>query len=176
MIFKILLVIAIPVALILLFAATRPDTLRVQRWLSIDAPSEKIFALIDDFHNWNRWAPQDKEDSTMKRTYSGPASGAGAISEWQSSGSAGAGRMSIAESVRPTRIVIQTDFVKPFEAHNVNEFILEPAGAATRVTWTMQGSNLYLMKVMGVFVNMDRMMGKHFETGLCNLKAMAESN
>jgi uncharacterized protein YndB with AHSA1/START domain len=174
MILKILLSLAVPIALILLFASTRTDTFRVERSLSIAAPPEKIFALIDSFHNWSRWAPQDKEDATMKRTYRGPVSGAGAISEWQSSGSAGRGRMSITESARPTRIVIQTDFVKPFEAHNVNQFLLEPAGAGTKVTWTMQGSNLYFMKVMGVFVNMDRMMGKHFEAGLHNLKAVAE--
>jgi uncharacterized protein YndB with AHSA1/START domain len=176
MILKVLLVIAIPIALILLFAATRPNTLRTQRSLWINAPPGKIFALIDDFHNWSRWAPQDREDSTMKRSYSGPASGTGAVSEWQSSGSAGTGRMAIAQSTPPSRIAIQTDFVKPFTAHNVNEFVLEPVGTGTRVTWTMEGSNLYVMKVMGVFVNMDRMMGKHFETGLENLKAAAESN
>jgi uncharacterized protein YndB with AHSA1/START domain len=176
MILKILLSIAVPIALILLFASTRSDSFRVQRSLSIAVPPEKIFALVDDFHNWTSWAPQDKEDATMKRTYSGPASGFGAISEWQSRGSAGSGRMSIAESARPTRIVIQTDFVKPFEAHNVNEFILEPEGAGTKVTWTMRGSNLYFMKVIGVFVNMDSMMGKHFEAGLQNLKALAESH
>jgi hypothetical protein len=37
------------------------------------------------------------------------------------------------------------------------------AGSAIKVTWTMQGSNLYVMKVMSIFVNMDRVMGKHFE-------------
>jgi uncharacterized protein YndB with AHSA1/START domain len=174
MILKIFLALAIPIVLVLIFAATKPNTLRVQRSLSIAAPPEKIFALIDDFHNWSRWAPQDREDPTMTRTYSGPESGIGAASEWQSTGSAGSGRMSIPESERPSRIVVQTDFVKPFAAHNVNEFILEPAGTHTRITWTMQGSNLYAMKVMGVFVNMDRMMGKHFEAGLNNLKSAAE--
>ena len=80
--------------------------------------------------------------------------------------------MSIIESVPSTKISIETDFTKPFVAHNLNEFVLEPAGSATRVTWTLPGTNLYLMKIMGTFVNMDRMMGKHFETGLNNLKTM----
>jgi uncharacterized protein YndB with AHSA1/START domain len=174
MILKILIVIAALVVLVLLFAATRPNTLRVQRSLSMDAPPERVFALIDNFHDWPRWAPQDREDAAMKRTYSGPPHGAGAVSEWQSSGSAGAGRMSITESAPPTRISIQTDFVKPFAAHNVNEFVLERAGTGTKVTWTMQGSNLYFMKVISVFVSMDRTMGKHFEAGLRNLKTLAE--
>lgn len=82
--------------------------------------------------------------------------------------------MTIMESTPPGKVVVKVDFVKPFTAHNVNEFTLEP-GPSTRVIWTMRGSNLYFMKLMGIFVNMDRMMGKHFETGLQNLKAAAES-
>jgi len=176
MFLKIAIVIALLLALVFLFAAIRPSTIRFQRSVVIDASPEKIFGLINDFHNWSRWAPQDREDPTIQRTYSGPASGTGAISEWQGKGSTGKGKMSITESVPFNRISIETDFEKPFVAHNVNEFVLEPDGSATRVTWTMQGTNLYMMKVMSIFVNMDRMMGKHFETGLDNLKAVAESN
>ena len=140
----------------------------------INAPPEKIFALINDFHNWSLWAPQDREDSTMKRTFSGSASGTGAVSNWTSKGTAGRGSMSITESTPPDSIVIQVDFLKPFRAHNVNEFSLEAGGASTKVTWTMQGANLFFMKIMSIFVNMDRVMGRHFETGLDNLKAVAE--
>jgi uncharacterized protein YndB with AHSA1/START domain len=171
---RILIVIAVLIASVLIFATTKPKTFRVQRSIVINAPPEKIFALIDDFHNWSRWSPQDKEDSTMNRTYSGPARGIGAVSEWHSTGSAGQGRMTITESEAPASISIKVDFAKPFEAHNVNDFTIESAGALTKVTWAMQGTNLYLMKIMGVFVNMDRMMGKHFETGLDNLKTVAE--
>jgi carbon monoxide dehydrogenase subunit G len=174
MILKALVVAAGLIAAVLIFAATRPNTFRVQRSIEINAPAEKIFALIDDFHNWSRWSPQDREDSTMSRTYSGPAHGVGAGSEWESAGKAGKGRMSIAESAPPTEILVKVDFVKPFEAHNVNEFTLQPAGAFTKVTWTMQGKNLYVMKIMGIFVSMDRVMGKHFEAGLDNLKIAAE--
>jgi uncharacterized protein YndB with AHSA1/START domain len=163
------------IAVVLVFAATKPNTFRVQRSTVIDSPPEKIFALVNDFHNWYRWAPQDREDSTMRRTYSGAQSGRGAVSAWQSKGSAGTGGMSIIESVPPCRISIETDFTKPFVTHNLNEFVLEPVGSGTRVTWTMQGTNLYLMKIMGTFVNMDRMMGKHFETGLNSLKTVAET-
>jgi uncharacterized protein YndB with AHSA1/START domain len=172
---KIIAILLFLIAAVLIFAATKPNIVRIQRSIVVNAPPEKIFAFIDDFHNWSRWAPQDREDSTMVRTFSGPPSGIGAISEWNSAGSAGKGRMSITESRPPTLISIKVDFVKPFQAHNVNEFTLEPAGALTKVAWTMHGTNLYVMKVMSVFVNMDRMMGSHFETGLENLKAVAEN-
>ena len=171
---RILLIVVVIVAAILIYAATKPGTFKIERSIVIQAPAEKIFPLINDFHNWNQWAPQDKEDPTTMRTYSGAASGAGAVAEWTSTGQAGSGRMSITESVALKRVVIDVYFVKPFAAHNVNEFRLEPEGGATRVIWTMQGKNLYVMKVMSVFVNMDRMMGRHFESGLRNLKAAAE--
>jgi hypothetical protein len=86
--------------------------------------------------------------------------------------------MSIIESTPAQRVVVKVDFVKPFAAHNLNEFILDPTfepRPATTVTWTMQSSNLYVMKLMSIFVNMDRVMGKHFETGLSNLKKAAEN-
>jgi uncharacterized protein YndB with AHSA1/START domain len=162
---------------ILLFADTRSNTIQVTRSITIQAPAEKIFPLIDDFHHWPGWAPLDKEDPTMKRIYSGEESGAGAISDWQGTGNAGKGRMTIMESAAPDKVVVRVDFVRPFVAHNVNEFVLEPSdpGTSTKVTWTMRGSNLFFMKLLGVFVNMDRMLGKHFETGLQNLKIMSES-
>jgi uncharacterized protein YndB with AHSA1/START domain len=174
MIWKITITIVVLIALVLLFAATKPKTFRIQRSISIDAPPDKIFALIDDLHNWDQWAPHDQDDSSVKRTFSGPARGTGAVSEWTGSGKAGRGRMLIAESIPSTRVSIQVDWVKPFVARNMNEFVLESAGPLTKVTWAMHGPNLYILKVMSVFVNMDRMMGRHFETGLANLKAAAE--
>jgi uncharacterized protein YndB with AHSA1/START domain len=170
---KVALAILVLIAAVLAIAAFRPNTFSIRRSRSIEAPPEKIFALINDFHNWNQWAPQDREDSTMKRTFSGPESGLGAISEWKSSGSAGAGRMMITGSTMPHKITVTVDFVKPFEAHNVNEFTLEPSGTSTTVTWSMHGTNLFIMKLMSVVVSTDRMVGKHFETGLDNLKVAA---
>jgi uncharacterized protein YndB with AHSA1/START domain len=174
MILSSLIIVAVLIGAVLAFAATRPNTFLIERSLSIKAPPEKIFALINNFHDWIRWAPQDTEDPSMKRTFNGPESGTGAISDWTSTGSAGRGRMSITESVAPHRISVDVDWVKPFKAHNVNLFSLEPDGASTRATWSMRGTNVYMLKVMSVFVNMDRMMGKHFEAGLENLKRAAE--
>jgi len=169
-----ILVVVVAIVFVLAFAATKPKIFTVQRTINIKAPPDKIFAFINDFHNWSNWAPQDKDDRTMKRTYSGSANGKGAVSEWVSGGSAGRGRMTIIESTPPRMISVQVDFVKPFEVQNINEFTLEPAGNSTEVTWTMRGTNLYIMKLMSVFKNMDSVAGKHFERGLENLKAVAE--
>lgn len=155
------------------FAATKPDTFQVERTASINAPPEEISALISDFHGWSAWSPYEQMDPTMERTFSGAANGQGAVYEWAGNSKAGAGRMEITEST-PSRIAIQLDFTKPFESRNIAEFTLEPRGDATSVTWAMHGPNHYLGKVMGIFFNMDSMVGSDFETGLANLKAIAE--
>jgi carbon monoxide dehydrogenase subunit G len=173
-ILKIGIFVVVLVAALLVYAASKPDTFRVQRSILINAPPEKVFALINDFHKWESWAPQDQQDPKMHRTYSGPTEGTGAVSEWSGSGSTGKGRMAIVESAQPKRVSIKVDFVKPFEAHNVNEFLLEPVGGATKVTWSIDASNLYVMKVMSVFVNIPKEFGKHMESGLNSLKVAAE--
>lgn len=166
--------IAIAVIVILALAATKPGTLTVQRTIVIAAPPASVFALIADFHNWPRWAPQDREDITMKRTFAGPSSGIGAVSLWTSRGSSGAGRMTVAKVALNSDVEILVDFQKPFVAHNINHFHLEPTRDGTRLIWSMRGTNVYMMKVMSVFTNPDRIIGPHFESGLSALKAVAE--
>lgn len=168
------LVVAAAIAALLIFAATRPDTFRVERTARIQAPAEKIFPLIDDFHRWGTWSPYEKLDPEMKRTFGGSASGKGATYAWDSKGKAGAGRMEIVESSPSSKIAINLDFTSPMEGHNLAEFTLQPQGDATMVTWSMQGKSPYAAKLMGIFFNMDQMIGKDFEAGLANLKTATE--
>jgi carbon monoxide dehydrogenase subunit G len=173
--FKIIaIVIVVLIAALLIYAATRPDTLRVQRSTNIKAPPEKIFALINDFHSWGAWSPYEKKDPAMKRTMSGAANGKGAVYEWEGDKNVGKGRMEIAESSPPSKVTLKLDFVKPFEAHNIVDVTLEPKGDSTNVTWAMHGPSPYISKIIGIFLNMDSMIGKDFETGLANLKTVAE--
>ena len=178
---KILAVLAILVLAVLGWAAMKPDRIHLQRSILIAAPPETIFPLLADFHNWKEWAPGDKDDPTMQRTYSGVACGIGATSEWRGSGSTGAGRMVVMDAVPNAQVVVGVHFARPFVAHNINTFTLEQVGPGTltsppvtKVTWSFAGSNVYMMRVMSVFVNMDQFMGKHFEEGLANLRAAAE--
>ena len=168
------IVVVVLLAGILIFAATRPDTLRVQRSTNIKAPPEKIFPLINDLQRWGAWSPYEKKDPAMKRTFSGPASGKGAVYEWDGDNNVGKGRMEITDTAPPSKIVFQLHFVKPFEGHNVAEFTMDGKGDATNVTWAMYGPANYASKLMGIFVNMDNMIGKDFEAGLANLKSMTE--
>ncbi len=174
MILRIIIVVTLLIAAVLVFAAMKPQTFHLQRSITIKAPPEKIFTLIDDFHNWSAWEPQDKDAASIQRSYSGPEAGLGAVSEWQGTGSTGKGRMHITESVPNSKVSVAVDFVKPFQAHNINVFTLEPAGDSTTVTWNFEGTNVFVLKLMSIFVSMDRIMGSHFESGLENLKSAAE--
>ena len=167
-------VLAVAIAAVLIFAATRPNTFRVRREITVQAPAERIFPLIDDFHQWVAWSPYEHRDPALKRTYGGAESGKGAVYGWEGNNSVGSGRMEILESAAPSKIVIKLDFFKPFEGHNTAEFTMLSQGDATHVTWLMHGPAPFLNKVMQVFMNLDKMIGRDFETGLANLKKLAE--
>jgi uncharacterized protein YndB with AHSA1/START domain len=171
---KIGLLLLIVIAAVLIYAATLPDTFRVERSASIKAPPAKIFPLINDVQAWKGWSPFENKDPAMKRAFSGPPSGKGAIYEWEGNREIGKGKMEIVESVPPSKVVFDLHFIEPFEGHSKAEFTLVPQGDSTNVTWAMHGPNTYIGKVIGVFCNMDEMIGREFETGLASLKAAAE--
>lgn len=167
-------ILAIAVAVVLVLAATKPGTLRVQRSTTIKAPAEQIFPLIADFHQWRRWSPYEEKDPAMKRTYAGAEHGKGAVYAWDGDKNVGSGRMEILETSSPSKIVIQLDFFTPIEGHNTAEFTMLPQGDVTHLTWTMSGCSNFMAKLMQVFMNLDKMIGKDFEVGLANLKKLTE--
>jgi len=167
-------VVVVLIAAVLGLAATKPDTFRVERSATIKAPPEKVYLLLNDFHQWAQWSPWERLDPAMQRSHGGAPSGIGATYAWEGNKKVGKGRMEIIDSVAPSKVTIKLDFLAPFEAHNTAEFLLKTQGDATTVTWAMTGPHMYLGKVMSVFASMDSMVGKDFESGLANLKAVAE--
>jgi uncharacterized protein YndB with AHSA1/START domain len=161
-------------AAVLIFAATRPDTFRVERTAAIKAPPEKIFPFLNDFHKGQEWSPYEKKDPAMKRTYSGAPSGKGSVYEFEGNRNVGAGRLEIIDAAAPSRVVIILDMRKPFEGRKTIEYTLEQKGDRTNFTWAVHGPLTYPGKVMCLFVNMDRMMGRDFEAGIASLTALAE--
>jgi hypothetical protein len=169
------LVIVAAVATVLVLASTKPDSFKVQRSARIYAPPEKIVAALSDFHGWESWSPWERLDPDMKRDYSGPAKGKGAVYAWKGNSKVGEGRMEITE-VAPARVDINLDFLKPFPASNKVNFTLQPKGEGTDVIWSMVGQVPFVAKIFHVFVDMDRMVGQQFETGLANLKTIVEKS
>ena len=175
MIKQLLAVLALIVVVVLIRAATNPDTFRVERSITIEAPPEKIYGLISDFHNFGVWSPWERLDPAMTRKISGAQSGKGAVYEWSGNAKAGAGRMEILEATSPSKVKMQLDFFKPMTNRNTAEYTLTPQGDSTKVTWAMYGPSPFVSKVMQVFVTMDKMIGGDFEKGLTAMKTASES-
>jgi uncharacterized protein YndB with AHSA1/START domain len=171
-------ILAIAIAIVLILASTKPTTFSVQRAAVMRAPPERIFPLVSNFHQWAGWSPWEKRDPAMKRTYDGAESGKGAVYAWDGNKNVGSGRMEILEALSPSKIVIKLDFFKPFEGHNTAEFTMMPQNGAaaptTSVNWVMHGPAPFLHRVMQVFMDFDKMIGKDFEAGLASLKTLAE--
>jgi carbon monoxide dehydrogenase subunit G len=170
----IVVVVLVVIAGALIYASTKPDSFRVQRSASVKAPPEKIFPLINDLKAWVGWSPYEKKDPAMKRSFGPVTAGKGATYEWAGDKNVGQGRMEILEAQPSSKVLIKLDFIKPFEAHNTAEFTLEPKGDTTLATWAIYGPSAFVTKVMGLFFDMDTMIGKDFEVGLADLKAAAE--
>jgi uncharacterized protein YndB with AHSA1/START domain len=169
-------VLAVAIAIVLILAATKPDTFSVRRTAVLKAPADRIFPLVDNFHQWSNWSPWENKDPAMKRTYDGAESGKGAVYAWDGNKNVGSGRMEILDASSPSKIVIKLDFFKPFEGHNTAEFFFVPErdASATNITWVMHGPSSFVSRVMQVFMNLDKMIGRDFETGLANLKRLVE--
>jgi uncharacterized protein YndB with AHSA1/START domain len=171
----ILLIVAAAIAALLIYAATKPDNFRLQRSTTIAAPPDKVFALINDLRQFNTWNPFAKMEPSAVITYDATSAGVGGAYSWKGD-KTGEGRMQITESVPAQRVSAKLDFVKPFEAHNTVDFTVQPQGSGSTVTWAMHGPMPYLNRLMTVFFDMDKTVGKDFEAGLANLKALAEKS
>ena len=160
---------------VLVVAAMRPNTFRIARSITISAPADKIFPLVNDPKAMNGWSPFVKTDPSMRIAYSGPASGRGAAFDWDSTGRGGKGRIEVTDASPSSSVGMSLVMSKPFACDNQIRFDLAPAaGDATSVTWAMSGPWPYLHRVMGTIFNSDKMVGGEFEKGLRDLKAIAE--
>lgn len=170
-----LIVLLLALVAVLLYAASRPDHFSVARSLRIQAPADKVFALIANMPALQRWNPFMKKDPAVKLTFSGPESGPGATCDFAGNNQVGTGRVAITSVSVPTEVSMKLDMTKPMQAHNTVVFTLAPEADGTRVTWAMSGEQPYLSKLMGVVFNMDKMVGGEFDKGLADLKALAEA-
>lgn len=160
------------VAVVLIVGFLLPSKYQVSRSTVINAPAERVYALIASPREWPRWTVWNERDPQMKITYTGPAAGKGATWAWNSK-TEGNGSMEFTEA-EPNRRVEYVLTFPEFEMRSRGALTLLPEGSATRVTWTTAGDvggnplKHYFAALM------DRMVGPDFEGGLARLKALAE--
>ncbi len=147
----------------------------VTRTTTINAPVQRVHALVDDFHEWQQWSPWEGLDPQMRRTYSGPDAGVGAAYAWEGNRKAGKGDMTVTGDA-PERLDVALHFEKPFKQHNTFAFVLTPVDeTTTTVEWRMDGELSGVTRLFSVVKSMDSLIGPDFEKGLAQLKRVAES-
>jgi len=162
------------VLIVCIIAALMPADFRVSRSANIAAPPAEVFPHVNDLRKWEAWSPWEKIDPALKRSYEGAHEGTGAIYAWDCNKQVGAGRMTITDSKPAEAIHIQIEFLRPFAATNQVEFTFVPQGNQTVVTWTMLGKKVFMMKLFGLVMSMDKFLGGQFEQGLVQLKGVVE--
>ena len=171
---KILIALALILAVLAAVIVTRPDDFRVTRSATMAAPPAVVFEHVNDLKKWEAWSPWAKLDPNSKMTYEGAPSGVGAITKWNGNNDVGEGIQTITES-RPGELVrMKLEFIRPFAGTNDVDFTFKPEGSGTLVTWTMSGKNNFMSKAVGLVMDCDKMCGGFFEKGLANLKAIVE--
>ena len=175
MLWFILKLILAAILLILVYAWFKPKTFRFERSTVINVAPEKVYKHVADFHNWQAWSPWEGLDPQLKRTYAGPSEGVRAAYSWEGNNKVGAGRMELTSADPKTGLSLNLDFFRPFKASNITDIAFTPERGGTRVNWAMHGPHPFVMRLMSIFVSMDKMVGKDFEKGLAQLKAVSES-
>lgn len=153
------------IALLLIVVAMRPADFTLVRSRTINAPASKVFPLIGDFRNWEKWSPWLEMEPTAKLTYGETTTGVGGNYRWDGN-KTGSGNATCVAETPPNKFQIRLEFEKPMAAvHNV-EYDLVENGGQTTVTWKMTGKNNFMGKLFSLIFNMEKMVGPQFERGL----------
>ena len=179
MLVKILIGVAAVLALFLAVVATRPSAYHVERELEIAAPAAVVFGVLNDLHQFAGvlvlfGTPWEKLDPDMRKTFGGPAAGVGQSLEWNGNRDAGKGRMKIEESVPGRKVGVKLEFVEPMKSTATCALTLAGTPTGSSVTWSMDGNHNFVGKALGMFMDMDEMLGADIEKGLARLKTVAE--
>jgi hypothetical protein len=175
---KVVLVIGGIIVLALLISLVLPSKVHVERSIVINAPAAKIFNEVNSLQKWAVWDPWQKKDPNVQNNYTGPESGVGNTNTWKSDHKeVGSGSQTITESIPNETIKSKMAFGEAGEEYGeANGFFnFTPEADNTKVIW---GMDMYLgmnpiARYFGLM--MEGTIGKDFEEGLNNLKALVES-
>ncbi|MGZ0016554.1 SRPBCC family protein [Yeosuana sp. AK3] len=173
MIFFVFCLLIVAVFVLLTFIA--PKDYIISRSIDIDRPHFAVFDYLKFIKNQDHWSPWKKKDPNMKQTYFGTDGEVGFIAKWQGNSDVGIGEQEIKSLVKNESIETTFRFFKPWKSTSESVIIVEDFGRMqTKVTWTFYGKNEFPSNVFMVFYNLDKAVGKDFEEGLSQLKALLE--
>lgn len=164
-------------ALILLLTFTLKTDFATERSVVIDKPSDEVFDYVKYLRNQYNYSVWGDLDSDMKQEFRGTDGTVGFVSAWEGNEDAGSGEQEIIGMVEGERIDYELRFFEPFESTSYAFMSTESISEnQTRVTWGMSGSFPRPLNIMGLFFDMEEMIGSDYETGLNNLKVLLEKS
>ncbi len=167
-------VIAVLVLAVLGMASRQPDEFRVERKIVVAAKPDAVFPWLNEPKKTTEWSPWEEKDPNMKKVFSGPAGGKGAVYEWDGNREIGAGKLEITESVPGKSVVMDLSFTRPMQDTSVARYDVAPVEGGSEVAWSISGKHTFVSKIMCSFMSMDKMIGGEFEKGLAKLKTVVE--
>ncbi len=168
-----LVLLAVPLALLL--AALRPPQFQVRRAVSINAPLPRVFALMDDLHQWQRWSLWRQFDPAVKRSFLRGQSSPGAVCNWQDERRAAEGTVQIIHAVAPSQLAVELSIAKPDVYRQWYDFSLAADSAGgTVVTCLSRGEAPFSVRLANVLRGVDHRIGKDLLADLARLKSTAE--
>jgi hypothetical protein len=170
----ILWILVIIIAIILLRAVLKPDTMRIERSTHIQASPEIVFKHVNSLKSHLDWSAWEKIDPSMQRTMGSISEGEGSTYEWSGNRDIGAGKIEFLECVPNSKVLGRIEFFAPMKAVNKLEYMLQESNGGTQLTHAMYGPSPFISRVMCQFFDMDKMVGSKFEESLASLKVICE--
>jgi effector-binding domain-containing protein len=159
-------------AIVLLLGFIGPKTYNVSRTTVINASPDQVWPYVSNLKTMHTWSPWAKMDTTMVVEWGGEDGAIGSTSTWISK-KMGNGKQTLVKLEPNAVSEVALDMGM---GPSTGYFNLADTVGTTKVVWGLRGDNPFMGRVMGVFVNLDKMVGSHFEDGLADLKTMVESN
>ncbi len=173
---RILIAVAVLLALPLLVALFVEKDYLVEREIVINKPKEEVFNYIKYLKNQDSYSKWASIDTEMKKTYNGTDGTVGFVSGWDSTNDeVGKGEQEITKITDGEKIDYELRFIDPFESVSPAWMVTEiVSDNQTNVKWGISGQMDYPMNLMLLFMNMEEMIGNDLQTGLSNLKTVLE--
>jgi len=169
---SILIGLAALLALLVVVGLFLDDHYRVERSVVIDADPGAIHEVLGDLARWSEWTPWEDEDPSIVNHLGERTTGVGASQTWTAN--SGDGRLEFTASSPLEGVAFDVWFGNEAAPHE-SALLYSAAGAATRVTWSMEG-DMGTPVIGGYFARLaDGMMGPMFERGLEKLRRLVES-
>jgi hypothetical protein len=164
------------VALLLIVALFLNGNYSVEREVTINKPKQEVFDYVKYLKNQNQFSVWAKIDPDMKTEFRGEDGTVGFVSAWDSENKkAGKGEQKIIGIKPGEHIDYEIHFIKPFESTDYAFIEFKSiSDSATNVKWAFNGEMKFPMKLMLLFMNMEKMLAPDLQNGLNNLKAILE--